>query len=103
MAIYEYEHAGKGCKLGKVFEWEQSVKDEPLEVCPECGRRVRKLISAPGLSFPKTDSELKSQGFSKLVKRDKGVYENVTAKDGESKVVKLDDQSTYPGRKSSGK
>jgi putative FmdB family regulatory protein len=96
MAIYEFEHEGKACKLGKVFEWELSMKDEPLKHCPACGGAVRKIISAPGLSFPRSDSDLKGQGFTKLVRREKGVYENVTAREGESRVVKLGDQSTYP-------
>jgi hypothetical protein len=39
-------------------------------------------------------------GFSKLVKRDDGVYENVTASDKESRVVKAGDRSTYPDFKS---
>jgi hypothetical protein len=30
------------------------------------------------------------------VRRDKGVYENVTAQEGESRMVKLGDEGTYP-------
>ena len=96
MAIYEYEHKGKACKLGKVFELEQPMSEDALDRCPQCGGPVKKLISSPTLSFPKGDSELKSQGFSKLVRRDKGVYENVTAQEGESRMVKLGDEGTYP-------
>ncbi len=100
MPVYEYEHVGKACGLGKVFEREQSIKEDALEVCPECGGPVKRLISAPSLSFPKGNSDLKDMGFTKLVRRDHGVYENVTAKDGESKVTDLRDQSTYPDFKS---
>ena len=99
MAIYEYEHQGKACKLGKVFEHEQPMRDDPLKVCPGCGRKVKRLISAAGISFPKSDSELKSQGFTKLVRRDSGVYENVTANDGESRVVEIGNRNTYPDLK----
>ena len=35
-------------------------------------------------------------GFTKLVKRDEGVYENVTAVDGEARYMKRDDPSTLP-------
>jgi putative FmdB family regulatory protein len=98
MALYEFEHEGRACKLGKVFEWEQPMGAPPLKKCPQCGGPVKKLISAPQLSFPKTDAELKSQGFTKLVRREKGVYENVTAQEGESRMVKLGDESTYPRR-----
>jgi len=97
--IYEYEHLGKACKLGKTFEFEQSIKDDPLELCPECGQAIKKLISAPMISIPRSNSELKSQGFSKLVRRDKGVYENVTAQDNEKRIVNLGDQSSYPDLK----
>lgn len=48
---------------------------------------VRRLFSAPRLMVPASDSDYKSLGFSKLVKRDQGVYENVTAKEGESRIV----------------
>jgi hypothetical protein len=41
-------------------------------------------------------SDLRSLGFTKLVKRDKGVYENVTAIDGEKRYMKADDPSAIP-------
>lgn len=100
MPVYDYEHTEQSCSRGKVFEIEQSIKEEPLEVCPDCGQPVKRLISAPSLSFPKTNSDLKNMGFTKLVRRDHGVYENVTAQEGESKVTDLRDQSTYPDFKS---
>jgi putative FmdB family regulatory protein len=99
MAIYEYEHQGRACRLGKVFEHEQPMSEAALAVCPECGRPVKRLISAPSLSFPKGNSQLKNLGFSKLVRREHGVYENVTAQDGENKIVQLGDQSTYPKKR----
>jgi hypothetical protein len=58
---------------------------------------VEKVIHAPALGFPKTNSELKSLGFTKLVRRDDGVYENVTAREGESKVVNRDDPGSVAG------
>jgi predicted nucleic acid-binding Zn ribbon protein len=57
---------------------------------------VEKLISAPGLSFPSGNSKLKEMGFTKLVRRDKGVYENVTASGDESRVMRADDPSSVP-------
>lgn len=57
---------------------------------------VKRLISAPRLIVETGISDLKSQGFSKLVKRDQGVYENVTATDNESRIVNLGDRNTYP-------
>ena len=99
MPIYEYEHIDASCELGKIFEVEQSIKDDPLTQCPKCGRKVRKLISLPYISTPKSDSQLKDLGFTKLVKRDDGVYENVTARNGESRVVHRDKPETFPNLK----
>ncbi|MGC9527391.1 MAG: zinc ribbon domain-containing protein [Limnospira sp.] len=42
---------------------------------------VRRLLSAPMLSVPTSNADYRNAGFTKLVKRDKGVYENVTARD----------------------
>jgi hypothetical protein len=60
---------------------------------------VRKLISRPNISTPRTNTELKDLGFTKLVKRDDGVYENVTARDGDSKFVHRDRPETLPNLK----
>ena len=60
---------------------------------------VKKLFGAPGLAFPKTNTDLKGMGFTKLVKREKGVYENVTATGGESRYVRGDDPATMPNLK----
>jgi len=57
---------------------------------------VQKLISAPQILTPTGDSRLKELGFTKLVKRDKGVYENVTATGSEKKYVKAGDPSSMP-------
>ncbi len=96
MAVYEYEHTGPACKRGRVFEVVQSIHDAPLTVCPDCGDPVRRLISLVGISTPKTNSELKDLGFTKLVKRDDGVYENVTARNGESRYMRRGQPETMP-------
>ena len=51
MAIYEYKAVGEShCKLCKnKFEVRQSMYDEPLTRCPQCGAEVRKLFSRPFL------------------------------------------------------
>ena len=96
MPIYEYEHTGGPCELGKCFEIKQSIKEEALTRCPECKGPVKKLLSRVSLATPKTDSELKDLGFTKLVRRDSGVYENVTARDGDSRYVERDKPETMP-------
>ncbi|MGL5081035.1 MAG: FmdB family zinc ribbon protein [Microcoleaceae cyanobacterium] len=42
---------------------------------------VRRLLNAPTLAIPTSDSDYRNAGFTRLVKRDQGVYENVTAKE----------------------
>ena len=74
------------------------VQQEPGETAASAP--VRRLISAPALMVPTSNNDYKSMGFSKLVKRDDGVYENVTASDKESRIVKPGDRSTYPDFKS---
>ena len=47
MPIYEYE-----CQTcGVHFERKQSVNDDPVRICPECGGKVRKLFFAAGIIF----------------------------------------------------
>lgn len=58
---------------------------------------VRKIITkAPGVAVPISNSQLKNTGFTKLVKRDDGVYENVTAIDGEKRYMKRGDPDSIP-------
>jgi putative FmdB family regulatory protein len=101
MPVYEYTHAGEApaCPLGREFEATQSIKDDAFKVCPRCGGAVRRLISRPFISIPQSDSNLKNMGFTKLVKRDTGVYENVTALDGESRYMVADKPETMPNLK----
>ena len=99
MPIYEYEHQEAACDLGQVFEVRQSISDRPLKRCPTCQMPVRKLISRTNVSTPKTNAELKDLGFTKLVKRDDGVYENVTARGGDSRYVHRDRPETLPNLK----
>jgi len=96
MPIYEYEHLDKPCARGKLFEIKQSIHDKILTRCPTCGGHLRKLISRINISTPKTNSELRDLGFTKLVKRDDGVYENVTARNKDSRLVIRDKPETLP-------
>ena len=96
MPIYVYEHKEISCELGKEFEIRQSIHDDRLKKCPRCAGPVRKIIAKTYVSIPTSDSDLKSKGFAKLVRRDKGVYENVTAQDGESKIFEAGKPETAP-------
>ena len=98
MPIYEYTHADAtpACELGVEFETTQSMKDDALKACPRCGGAVRRLISRTYFSAPQSNCDLKNMGFTKLVKRDTGVYENVTATGAESRYMLADKPETMP-------
>ena len=96
MPVYEYEHLKKPCALGKVFDYRQSISDHQLHLCPNCSGPVQKLISRTNISCPKSNGELRDLGFTKLVKRDDGVYENVTARNGDSRYMEKGKPETIP-------
>ncbi len=50
MPLYEYQCDACGHR----FEAIRKFSDEPLEVCPECGGHIQKLISAPAFAFKGT-------------------------------------------------
>ena len=96
MPIYEYEHLEEPCSQGRVFDIKRSIKDKSIAKCPYCAGPVRKLISRINISTPKTNSELRDLGFTKLVKRDNGVYENVTARGKDSRYMVKGKPETVP-------
>jgi predicted nucleic acid-binding Zn ribbon protein len=57
---------------------------------------VRKVLSAPGISLPTGNAKLKEVGFTKLVKRDDGVYENVTRTGDEQRYMKAGQPDSVP-------
>ncbi len=103
MPIYEYGlvEGEEGCDYCREnFSIQQSFTEKPLECCPKCGAKVQRLLFPVGISTPKTNSELKNLGFTKLVKRDTGVYENVTKTDKESRYMEAGKPETMPDLKS---
>ncbi len=112
MPIYEYAFSAKpeaktepgqapaGCPYCRDgFTVRQSIKDARLEVCPQCGAPVERLIFPVGVATPHTAADLKNLGFTKLVRKDKGVYENVTATGDESRYWEADKPGTMPNLK----
>jgi len=65
----------KTCKGG--FEQVEQMDDSPKTICPECGNKVHRQISAPsvGGSMSGFDDRAKSAGFQKLGKLGHGEYE----------------------------
>lgn len=102
MPVYEYQAkpGEKGCDICREgFEILQSMKEDALTTCPECGSVVQRLIQQVGIATPKTNSELKNLGFTKLVKRDTGVYENVTRSGNESRYMEAGKPDSIPDLK----
>jgi len=96
MPVYEYEHITGPCELGVQFEVLQSISEPELSQCPTCGKPVKRLISLVGISVPRTNSELRDMGFTKLVRRDSGVYENVTQREGDSRYMERGKPDSVP-------
>lgn len=99
MPLYEYQATDPSagcdhCRPG--FQILQSMKDDALAVCPKCGQPIQRLIFPVGVATPKTNAELKNLGFTKLVRRDDGVYENVTRTGNEAKYMERDKPNTLP-------
>ena len=102
MPIYEYKvrEGRDGCgHCRESFTVEQKIKDAALTTCPQCGAPVERLIFAPGIASSKGNAELKNLGFTKLVRRDQGVYENVTRSGNESRYMEADKPETMPDLK----
>lgn len=82
MPLYIYESADPkiGCaKCRGGFEVSQSIKDDRLTVCPDCGAAVCRIIQAPGLTHSKTDLHYRAKraGFHTLKRVSKGEYEKI--------------------------
>ena len=75
---------GELCALAKI---------QPGDTLPDAP--VRKVIlQAPMANTPIGDAGIKDIGFTKLVKRDDGVYENVTRSGSEKRYARADDPSS---------
>jgi putative FmdB family regulatory protein len=44
-----YEYVCRSC--GHLFEIVQSMRDDPLTECPECGGELRKVFAPPAIAF----------------------------------------------------
>ena len=76
---------GQLCYIGQV-EMGETPFEAPIE----------KVLTPAQIIIPDSNSKLKENGFTKLVKRDEGVYENVTALDGEERHMIAGRRDTLP-------
>ena len=104
MPVYEYF-----CPANEqTIEVEHSMRTSLTtwsEVCAAAGLEpgptaadapVQRLIFPATVSSPVGNSHLKNLGFTKLVRRDSGVYENVTATNTEKRYMVNGDPSSMP-------
>lgn len=80
MYVYEAADAAKSCpKCRDGFEVAQSINDDRLRNCPECGAEIFRVVQAPALRHSRTDLHYRAKraGFSCLKKVQKGEYEKV--------------------------
>ena len=78
--VYEAEDPKSGCdKCRAGFEVRQSLNDERLARCTECGAPVRRVIQAPALAHSKTDLHYRAKraGFHSLKRVQSGEYEKM--------------------------
>ena len=76
MPIYEYECPT--CE--KVLEVQQRISDDPLSTCPDCGGKVKKLVSMS--SFHLKGGGWYSDGYSSKDQKESG--KSSPATDGKS-------------------
>ena len=78
--VYEAKDPNRGCsKCRGGFVIAQSLKDDRLTSCPDCGAEIYRVIQAPGLTHSKTDLHYRAKraGFHTLKKVSKGEYEKI--------------------------
>lgn len=104
MPTYEYYCAANETSVEVVHSMSDSIASWG-DLCERVGRPlgdtpseapVERIIFAAALSMPHGNSKLKEMGFTKLVRRDQGVYENVTATGDEKRYMKSDDPTSVP-------
>jgi putative FmdB family regulatory protein len=112
MPLYEYECASCAHR----FERIQKFSDPLVDVCPECGGAVRKLLSSPAIQFKgsgfyitdyarqeKGSGGADSSGSSKSDDGDKGEKEKKEAKKEDKKSESTDKASSSSESKSESK
>lgn len=87
-----YEYTCRDC--GHTFDVVQSMLDEPLTMCPECGGSLRKVFAPPAISF-------KGSGFYATDHGKKSKRAEVTTGERSSDGASSSDASKGDGSKGS--
>ncbi|MDA8187322.1 MAG: hypothetical protein M0T85_04190 [Dehalococcoidales bacterium] len=92
MPLYEYECLDCGVR----FERKQSVHEEPVKVCPECGGKTRKVLFPVGVIF-------KGSGFYITDNRRSDSASVGAASTSDSKSEKTESKADKPESKAENK
>ena len=82
--LYECENCGR-------FEEFQKITDDPLDECPKCSGKVKRVIGAPGIIF-------KGSGFYSTDNRDS--KSTINSKDEKTKEKEKDNKKNKNNEKS---
>jgi len=105
MPVYDYycEANGRTVEISHPVATELSIWGQVCYVAgiplgdTDPGAPVRRVFTrAPGTLVRTGNAQLRNMGFTKLVKRDHGVYENVTASEGEKRYMVQGDDDSLP-------
>lgn len=108
MPIYEYEPIGFPCPICENrFEVIQSIDDPPLEHCPTCGLKCRKLVSRAAfkLTRPSGADQAAKKGLSTFRKAGKGTWEKVAGPGVDiiqgtpEQIAQVESEKAQPARK----
>lgn len=85
MPTYCYQAADeKGCPLClEGFEIVQSMKDDPMDACPECSAPILRIVQPPYINTRSStksvlsDENVKRHGFTKIVNEGGGKFRKV--------------------------
>jgi len=101
MPTYDYECT----ECGYSFEYFQAMSDAPLDKCPECGGRVRRLIGGglgvifKGSGFYVTDNKKSGSGTSGSVSKKSGTKADSSGGSETSGKTGGDSGSEKPAKK----
>ena len=86
-----YEYVCKSC--GHLFEIVQSMRDDPLTECPECGGELRKVFAPPAISFKGSGFYATDHGKKKGSTTTTDASDTTTAKKGDPGSVETKKES----------
>lgn len=95
MPLYEYECE----KDGSRFEVIQKFSDEPVTICPDCGGKVRRLISSPAIQFKGSGWYITD--YARKGKTDTGSNSSSTSSSSSAPATSTNDSSSGSSNTSS--